>query len=76
MTAVYDDWLEVVGNLGKARNSWGELSPILIPEGVDPKVLGHFYKAVAQAVLLSGAEMWVLAPKMEWDLVSFQHRIV
>ena len=57
LTAGDDDWLEVVGNLGKARKSWGRLSWILIQEGADPKVLGYSYKAVAQAVLLFGAEM-------------------
>ena len=48
-------WLEVVGNLGKVRKSWGRLSRILIREGADTKVSGNFYKAVAQAVLLFGA---------------------
>ena len=65
----------MIGNLGKARNSWGRLSRILIWEGVDPKVSGIFYKAVAQAVMLFRAETWVLSSRMEWDLDSFQHRV-
>ena len=69
------DWLAVVGNLGKARMSWGRLSRILIREGADTKVSGNFYKAVLQAVLLFGEETWVLTPRMEWDLYSFQHRV-
>ena len=56
LTAGDDDWLAVVGNLGKSRKSWGRLSQILSQEGADPKVLGHFYKAVLQAVLLFNAE--------------------
>ena len=48
---------------------------ILIREGEDPKVLGHFHKAVVQAVLLFGAETWVLTPRMERDLDTFQHRV-
>ena len=52
LTAGCDDWLTVVGNLGKARKSWGRLSRILILEEADPKVSRHFYKAVLQAVLL------------------------
>ena len=60
LTAGDNDWLAVVGNLGKARNSWGKLSRILIREGADPKVLGHFYKVVAQTVLLFRADTWVL----------------
>ena len=47
------------------------LSRILIREGADPKVSGNFYKTVAQAVLLFGAETWVLTQRMERDLDSF-----
>ena len=51
-----DDCRAVVGNLGKARKSLGRLSRILIREGADLKVSVNFYKVVAQAVLLFGAE--------------------
>ena len=50
------DWPTVVGNLHKARKSWGRLSLILSREGADPNVSGHFFKSVTQAVLLFGAE--------------------
>ena len=70
-----DDWLAVVGNLGKARKSWGRLFRILRRKGADPKVSGSFYKAVAQAVLLFGAETWVLTPSMEEALDIFQNRV-
>ena len=49
---VYDYWTAVVGNLQKARKSWGRMSRILIREGAYPKVSGKFFKAVIQAVLL------------------------
>ena len=75
MAAGDNDWLAVGGNLGKARKSWGRLSWIMSREGADPKVSGNFYKAVAQAVLLFGAETWVLTPRMEQALDSFQHRV-
>ena len=75
LTTRGNEWLAVVVNLGKARNSWGWLSQILIREGAYPKVSGHFYKAVAQAVFLFGAEAWVLTPSMERDLYSFQNRV-
>ena len=55
LTAGDDDWIAVVGNLGKARKSWGRLSRIMSREGADLKVSGNFYKAVYQAVLLFGA---------------------
>ena len=75
LTAGDGYWLAVVVNLGKARKIWGCLSRILSQEGEDTKVSGNFYKAVAQAVLLFGAETWVLAPRMERALDSFQHRV-
>ena len=42
MTAGDDNWSAVLGNLWKARKNWWRLSRILIREGADPKVLGHF----------------------------------
>ena len=36
-------------------------------------MLGNFFKAVVQAVLLLGAEMWVLTPRIERALESFMH---
>ena len=40
-----DEWLAVVGNLGKARNIWGRLLRILRREGEDPKVSGYFLQS-------------------------------
>ena len=74
LKAADDDWLAVVGTDGKTWKSWERLSRILSWEGADPKVSGSFYKAVAQAVLLFGAEMWVLTLRMELVRDSFQHR--
>ena len=71
MTAGNDDWSAVVDNLEKARKSWGRLSLILSREGADSKVSGHFSKVVTQAVLLFGAETWVLIPRMERAMISF-----
>ena len=65
-----DDWIALVGNLGKAHKILGRLSRILGREGEDPKVSGNFYKAVAQAMLLFWAEMWVLTQRMEQTLDS------
>ena len=70
-----DGWLTVVGNLGKARKSWGRLSRMLSREGADLQVSGNLYKAVSQAVFLFGEETWVLTPRMERALDSFQHRV-
>ena len=59
--------------MGKAWKSWGQLSRILSQEGADKRVSGNFFKAVVQAVLLFGAETWVLTPRIERALESFMH---
>ena len=66
-----DDWLAVVGNLGRAWRSWGRLYQVLGQEGAYPKVLRTFYTAVAQAVVIFGAETWVLTLRMEKSQDSF-----
>ena len=73
MKAGDDDWPAVVGNLVKARKSWGRLSRILSREGADKRVSGNLFKAVVQAVILFGAETWVLTPRIEQSLESFLH---
>ena len=75
LAATDDDWPAVVGNLGKARRSWGRLSRVLGREGADPKVSRAFYIAVTQAVFLFGSETWVLTARMERALDSFQSRV-
>ena len=51
------------------------MSQVLGREGADPKVSGNFYKAVAQAVLIFGAETWALTQRMNKALDSFQSRV-
>ena len=76
MTAGDDDWSAMVGNLCKAIKGWGRFSRILIREGTDTKVSGHFLKAETQSVLLFGEDTWVLTSRMEQALGSFQDRVV
>ena len=64
MTVGDDDWPAVAGNLVKARKSWRQLKRVLSREGVDKRISGEFFKAVVQQVLLFGAEMWVLTPRI------------
>ena len=73
MTTGDDNWPAVAGNLVKARRSWGRLSWILRREGVDKRVSENFFKEAVQAVLLFGAEKWVLTPRIERALESFMH---
>ena len=71
MTEGDDGWSAVAGNLAKARKSQGRLQGILSREGATKRVLGKFFKAVVQQVLLFGAETWVVSPMMERALISF-----
>ena len=73
MTAGDDDWPEVVGNLKKARKSWGRLRRILGREGATARISGAFLKGVVKQVLLFGAETWVVTPRMERALSGFLH---
>ena len=75
LTMTDDNWPAVVGNLRKAKQSWGRLEILIGREGADPKVSRTFYIAVTQAVLLFGSETWVLTRKMEKALDSFQSRV-
>ena len=47
-----DNWMRVAGNLQKVRKSSGRMSSILIQEGAELNMSGHFLKAVVQAVLI------------------------
>ena len=58
---------------------WGRLGELLQREGVDPAVSEKSYRAVVQAVLLFGAETWVLlepmAQKLEGVHVGFLRKV-
>ena len=43
LTATDDNWPAVVGNLRKARRSWGHITRVLSREGTEPKVSRIFY---------------------------------
>ena len=75
LTKTDDDWPAVVGNIRKARASWGRLARILGREGADLKVTRSFYTAVTQQVLLFRAESWVLTKRMESAMDAFQGRV-
>ena len=64
LTDADDGWLEVVGNLRKARSQWERMSRILGLEGSDPHISGNFYKVVVQAALFFGADNWVITPSI------------
>ena len=51
------------------------MARVLGTEGADTKVLRSVYTAVTRSVLLFGAETWVLTPRIEKSLDSFQSRV-
>ena len=69
-----DDLPAVLANIRKAKARWGQVAALLVCEGASSQTMGYFYKAVVQAVLLYGAETWVLSSRMLQFLDSFHHR--
>ena len=61
--------------LTRARARWGRIAKILTIDGASPRVMGYFYKAIIQTVLLYGSESWTLTIGMIGRLRSFHHRV-
>ena len=59
-----DYWTDVQRNIMHAKLVWWRLGTLLQQEGVYPKVLASFYRAVVQAILFYGSETWVLSESM------------
>ena len=75
LTALYDNWTEVVGSLRKAWKRWARMLRILGQEGADPRTSGKTYNMLVRATLLFGAELWVMSPRIGRTLGGFQHRV-
>jgi hypothetical protein len=59
-------------NIAKAQGKCRMFSRILAREGAKPKVMGKFYKAVVQSVLLYGSETWCLTLS-QYDTLNAFH---
>ena len=70
-----DDTHAALRQLDRARARWGRIAKVLTAEGATPKVMGKFYKAVVQTVLLYGSESWTISDNMMKRLRSFHTRI-
>ena len=75
MTENDEDHHAMTRQLSRAKQKWGRFSAVLRSQGVKPKVMGYFYKAVVQAVLLYGSESWVLSEFFLKQLRSFHARV-
>ena len=70
ISSTENDWMKIVRNLARAKTVWSRMSRILSRMGAPPWVSGLLFKAVIQAVLLFGAETWVVTPIMGKALVG------
>ena len=70
-----DDTHALTRQLARARARWGRIASVLRSEGVNPRAMGYFYKAVVQAILLYGSETWVLTNFQLKKLRSFHARV-
>ena len=75
ITCNNSDWPAVYKNLKKARQKWALIARPLLNTGVPPPMVGLFYKAITQAVLLHGCETWVITPPMLQTLTGFHHKV-
>ena len=73
--ATYDNCTAVVRNLDRAKMVWRRMSHILRREETTPRVSIFFFKAAIQAVLIFGAETWVVTPRMGKALGGFQTQV-
>jgi hypothetical protein len=69
-----DDFFAIKNNICKARQKWARLSAVLSREGATCSIMGKFYKAIVQAVLLYGSETWVISQRLLRLLDSFHNR--
>lgn len=70
-----NDRMTIESNLKKARSRWAQVKRVLIREGASPRIMGYFYKAIVQSVLLYGAETWVWSAGMLSKLESFHNKV-
>ena len=62
LMATDENWTEVIANIQNTRKSCSCMDLVLGWEGVDTRILGHFYIAVVQSILLFGLETCVVTP--------------
>ena len=75
LTALDEEWEEVVENLRNVRKQWESMLRIIGREGADPRTPEKFYKAVVQTTLLLGSESWVMFPSIGRTLGGFHRRV-
>jgi hypothetical protein len=77
-----NEWPAINGNLKRTIIAWGRIGKIFkkerAEERAEVKSMTSIYKAIVQAVLLYGAESWIVTTVpgtgMQQKLASFHHR--
>ena len=71
-----DDTPAIEANLKKSNAKWSMFKKVLTREQrrASRRVMGHFYKAIVQSILVYGAETWVINPKKHAKTLDFLHR--
>ena len=76
LMATDENWIEVIANIQNTMKSCSCMNIILGWEGADTWILGHFYIAVVQSILLFGLETCVVAPHIKRILGGFHQSVV
>ena len=71
-----DDTKAIEHQIARARTKWRSMASILKKDGANAATMAIFYKTVVQAVLLYGAESWVVNDTNLRKLRAFYHRAV
>ena len=69
-----DDTRYILDNLDRAQKRWNSIAKILKRESADAVCMAKIYPAVVQAVLLYGADSWVVSDRNMKRLWSFHRR--
>ena len=69
-----DDTEAINRQLKKTKYRWIKLSKVLKRQDANPTIMGSFYQAIIQAVLLYGSESWVISENNMKKLRSFHYK--
>ena len=69
-----DDTETIKRQINKTKYRWMRLSRVLKRRDANPLIMGSFYKAVIEAVLLYGSESWVISENNMKNLRSFHNK--
>ena len=71
LTDTDDDTAAITNQLKKARQQWNAIARILKRKGANAMTMAKFYMAIVQAVLLYGADSWVISARNMQRLRAF-----